>query len=139
MQYRIDCDLCRIWSRFHSMEKNLVKNVLSLIFDMNKNRSLSHLMVSKIAVKGCRKRAYSREWDHSGTVWKIAKGRGITRIAARACFTLERNSMGGEPMCCACDWRAGMLVVSFLPRFSRAWISNPPSPLNTWHEGQGIH
>ena len=121
------------------MEKNLVKNVLSLIFDMNKNRSLSHLMVSKIAVKGCRKRAYSREWDPSGTVWKIAKGRGITRIAARACFTLERNSMGGEPMCCACDWRAGMLVVSFPPRFSRAWISNPPSPLNTWHEGQGIH
>jgi len=41
--------------------KSLVKNVLSLIFDMNKNRSLSHLMVSKIAVKGCRKRAYSRE------------------------------------------------------------------------------
>lgn len=41
------------------MEKHLVKNVLSLIFDMNKNRSLSHLMVSKIAVKGCRKRAYS--------------------------------------------------------------------------------
>lgn len=41
--------------------KSLVKNVLSLIFDMNKNRSLSYLMVSKIAVKGCRKRAYSRE------------------------------------------------------------------------------
>ena len=34
--------------------------------------------------------------------------------------------------------RAGMLVVSFPSRFSRARISNPPSPLNTWHEGQGI-
>ena len=33
------------------MEKNLVKNVLSLIFDMNKNRSLSHLWCQRLLSK----------------------------------------------------------------------------------------